>query len=347
MHRRYYLPVVSFVILFVFTKSSCHKSLPDTQLGNWIGAAPIPQFPRGFASSFVIGNEAYVGLGVFAAGNPMKLSDFYSFDVNKGWTQLANFPGPVRSNAASFSLDNFGYVGTGLSADGITPLSDFYQYDPTANVWSVKAPFPGVARYDAVGFGLQHLGYIGTGMNINRMNDFYQYDPSTNSWAGTPGTSGDFAKRSGGVAFVYNNQAYIVTGSTSGGMAGDFWSFDPSRAQPWKQLNNITNSIPGSFDAAYTDIKRQYATAFVNGTTAYLTLGQNGTMVTSTWAYDFVQDLWTRRTPYPRTGRYGALSFTIGQRSFVGSGTDGNTNFYDDFVEFLPDQPYNPSSLVN
>lgn len=343
MHRRYYLPVVSVVILLVFTKASCHKSMPDTQLGNWVGAAAIPNFPRGDASSFTIGDTAYVGLGLNeSVGGMGRLNDFYSFNLKYGWTQLSNFPGAPRSNAVGFSLDNYGYFGTGF--DGVTIYNDFYQYDPAANRWNPKAPLPGEPRWDAVGFGLQHLGYIGTGFNVNSMNDFYQYDPSHDSWARTPGTSGDFSKRRAAVSFVYNNQAYIVTGSNNGTMVTDFWSFDPSRQIPWKQLNAITNTSNGSFDDGYTDIKREYASVFINKNQVFLTTGKNGSLVLSTWVYDVVNDLWSRRTPYPKSGRYGSVAFTISGQSFLGTGYNGNASF-DDFVQFQPDQPYNANSL--
>lgn len=343
MDRRLYLPVLSVGIIFLFTRSSCHKSLPDTQLGNWIGAASIPGYPRGLAVSFVIGDTAaYVGTGFNQSiGNPYRLSDFFVFKTNVGWTQVEDMPGPPRSNAVGFSLDGYGYVGTGF--DGLNIYNDFYQYDPVANQWNPKASFPGGARYDAVGFGLQHKGYIGTGYNANWMNDFYQYDPSSNSWTTTPGTSGDFSKRRAASVFLYNNKAYIVAGSNSAGMAYDFWSFDPSAQTPWQRLNNINNT----FNSQYTDIQREYASVFVNGTMAYLLGGRNGSMSTSTWAYDPSQDLWSRRTPYPRSNRYGAIAFTINNQSYYGSGYDGNTNSYDDFLQFQPNVPYNPTSLTN
>jgi N-acetylneuraminic acid mutarotase len=325
----------------VFTNFSCSSkaNLSWAQDGNWVQAAAIYSYPRGHSSSFVIGNTAYVGLGLNETVRG-RLKDFWAFSLDSGWTQKADFPGVPRSNAAGFSLDGFGYVGTGT--DGVNALHDFYQFDPVANTWTVKNSFPGGDRYDAVGFGVQGKGYIGTGYNTYWMNDFYQYDPKSDSWARTPGTSGNFTKRRGAVAFVYNNRAYIFTGSTSGGMARDAWAFDPSQPAPWIPLHDITNTDPGSFDDGYTDLQREFASAFVNGDHAYLTLGRNGSMVTSTWVYDFVQDLWTRRTTYPRQPRFGAVAFTIAGESFVGTGYTGSSTF-DDFNRFVPDQAYNPN----
>ena len=319
---------------------SCnHVNLPNTQLGNWVQAAAIGDAPRSNASSFVIGDVAYVGLGYNeSVALPGRLSDFWSFSIASGWTQIEDFPGAPRSNAAAFSIGNYGYVGVGYN--GINVFRDFYRYDPAGHVWTRKADFHD-PRYDAVGFGLQGKGYIGTGYNGYSRNDFYQYDTAADTWTLTAGTSGNFSKRRGAVALLYKDKAYIVTGSNNSVMVRDMWSFDPSQAVPWHPLANITNTDPGTWDDGYTDIEREQATAFVNGDQAFLTTGTNGTMQTSTWAYDFASDRWSRRTAYPRAPRTGAVSFTIGGLSFLGSGFSGSNSTFDDFDQFQPTVPFN------
>lgn len=325
-----------FAVCFFVVFACTPKGIPATQLGNWVQAAAIGAYPRSNSTSFIIGDHAYVGLGYNESiGGTGRLHDFWTFSVDSGWTQVQDFPGAPRSNAAGFSVGNYGYVGTGWDANSI--YNDFYQYDPVQNVWTRKADYPGGPRYDAVGFGVQGKGYIGTGFNIFWMNDFYRYDPDQNTWSVTPGTSGNFSKRRGAVAFVYQDKAYIVTGSNSGGMVRDFWRFDPSQPDEWFRLNDITNTNAATFDDGYTDIEREYATMFVNGEQAFLTTGDlNGSsMITTTWAYDIANDRWSRRTGYPRASRNGAVSFTVKDRSFLGTGNTGNSTF-DDFDEFQP-----------
>lgn len=324
---------------------ACHPTnIPDTQLGNWVASASIGDPPRGSASSFVIGTDAYAGLGFNQSiGGTGRLKDFWRFSVDSGWQQMADFPGAPRSEAAAFSIGGNGYVGTGY--DLITVYSDFYQYDPVANTWTRKADFPGTPRYDAVGFSVHGKGYIGTGFNINWMNDFYEYDPAQDKWSLTPGTSGNFSKRQGAVAFVYKDQAYIVTGANNGGMVKDFWRFDPTQSPAWHPLANITNTNSATFDDGYTDIVREYATAFVNGEQAFLTTGMNGSLVSSTWAYDFASDRWSRRTPWAKPPRSGAISFTVRGRSFVGTGNTGSNSTFDDFDEFVPTQAYDSNDF--
>ncbi len=89
----------------------------------------------------------------------------------------------------------------------------------------------------------------------------------------------------------------------------------------------------------------QNAFAFVNGDQAFLTKGTNGTMITSTWAYDFVSDQWSRRTPFPRQPRYGAVGFTISGKSFLGTGNTGSNATFDDFEQFLPTVPFNANDF--
>ena len=329
------------VLLLIMVAAACHPAgLSPQQQGNWIQSAQIGSYPRSNGVCFVIGDTSYVGTGFNEniQNSLNRLKDFWSFTVDSGWTQIADFPGAARSNAAAFSVGNYGYVGTGY--DGLNMYNDFYQYDPSAKKWTQKSSFPGGQRYDAVGFGVQGKGYIGTGFSDYWLNDFYQYDPQSDNWTRTIGTAGDFSKRRGAVAFVYHNKAYIVTGSTSAAMTKDFWSFDPSQpTNPWFRLKDIINDNTGNYDDAYTDIQRELAVAFVRGDSAYLTLGRNGTMLSSTWVYSFANDQWGQRTPYHRQSRFGAVAFTISGRSFVGTGNSGSSTF-DDFDEFLPYQPY-------
>jgi N-acetylneuraminic acid mutarotase len=319
----------------------CHPvKIDPTQVGNWVQAAPIGSYPRSNAVSFVIGRKAYVGTGYNenVQGTNNRLKDFWSFDVDSGWQQVGDLPGAPRSEASAFALGNFGYVGTGY--DGLNMYNDFYRYDPGLNQWSQKSDYPGGTRYDAVGFAVQGKGYIGTGFSDYWLNDFYQYDPLNDNWVRTIGTSDDFSKRRGAVAFVYQDKAYIVTGSTSASMTRDCWRFDPSQADPWIRLHDIVNDNTATFDDGYTDIQRELAVAFVKGDSAYLTLGRNGTMLSSTWVYDFPHDQWSQRSPYHRQARFGAVAFTLNDRSFIGTGNSGSGTF-DDFDEFLPYQIYN------
>lgn len=345
MRRYFFLPIAGFAAVTLFCNLSCGKTtLSYLQTGDWIQASAIGGYPRSNAFCFVVDNMAYVGMGYNESASGVfnkRLSDFWSFSSDTGWTQLQQFPDTPRSNAAAFSIGNYGYVGTGW--DGIHEFSSFYRYDVVNKTWKRMADYKGGARYDAVGFAVQGKGYIGTGYSIYALSDFYQYDPATDSWSRTPGTDLNFSKRRGAVAFVYNDKAYLVTGSNNQSMVRDFWEFDPSQKAPWKPLANITNTNPGTFADGYTSIQREYATVFVNNGKAYLTTGQNGSLMSPTWAYDISTDRWSQRSPYPRALRTGAVAFTINGKSYIGTGGTGNNTTFDNFDIFDPEKVFNPN----
>src|SRR5690606_16463821 len=171
------------------------------------------------AVSFTIGDLVYVGLGyngTLGYTGSERLNDFWAFQKSTGtWKRVAAFPGAARNNAVAFVVDGIGYVGTGY--DGTTRLSDFWSYNPTTDSWTEVANlanFGGVARYGAVAFSIGSRGYIATGNGAGSegyLKDLWEYNPASNSWTQKASLTG--SKRQDAVAFVYNEKAYVVTGS--------------------------------------------------------------------------------------------------------------------------------------
>ena len=125
----------------------------------------------------------------------------------------------------------------------------------------------------------------------------------------------------------------------------DFWRFDPSApaASQWKQLRDISNSNAETYDDQYSDIMREYAVGFVQGKSAFLVSGRSAGFNIATWMYNFENDLWQRRTPWERPGKFGAISWVVKNRAFIATGSNGNITL-DDCDEFLPNIPYNPNN---
>lgn len=323
---------------------ACNGTTPTTNetSGNWVKRSEFDGVARAEAISFVIGDTAYIGTGYDGTN---RLNDFWAYDPIKNfWMQKAQFPGVARNSAVGFSVGTNGYIATGY--DGYNRLQDNWEYSQVSNSWIRKADLPDIpnssvtgtgARYDAVAFAIADKGYICSGFNGNYLKDLWEFTPASNTWIQKVSFSG--SKRSGAVAFVYSNKAYVVTGTNNGTEVNDFWVFDPT-AQSWAQLNNITNTSSNNFDDDYTDIVRDNAVAFVIGTKAYLATGQNGAYTAKTWEYDFTSDRWIRKTPYERSTRSGAVSFTVKGKGFVGSGRNSTYQF-DDFDEFIPGDTYN------
>ncbi|HUZ61462.1 MAG TPA: kelch repeat-containing protein [Hanamia sp.] len=336
-----FLAAMSILGLLVFSMvlPSCKNNTTTTILGNWVTQSEFDGVARSEAVSFVIGDTAYIGTG-FDGTN--RLNDMWSFSPNAGatgyWFQEADFPGVPRSSAVAFALNGMGYVGTGY--DGVNNLGDFWKFDPTMNTWTRVADFGGYARYDAVAFSVDGKGYVSTGYDGNYLKDFWEYNDTTNTWSQQVGMGG--FKRSGAVAFVYKNQAYIVTGNNNGQTTtvNDLWRFDPTANPTWTALRDITNVSTDTYDDLYTDITRTNAVAFVMGAYAYITTGNNGSVMTSTWQYDIQHDQWYSKTAYEGLAREGAVGFTVDDTGYVGTGASG-TQYFDDLRLFQPNAAYN------
>jgi hypothetical protein len=373
--------ITLFVLLCISIVFSCTKAnLNYTQNGNWVSRASyggINAIGIGFAASFVVGNNAYVGTGLnptapgtrlvsifeYTPGAIPKVTGGYDSAAAAGtWTAVANFPGQPRSNAIGFTIGNIGYIGSGLANDGVTTLADFYSFDPSSGQWtqidSIHDASGSYPRYDAAAFGFDTVGYVLTGTDgFNYFSDVWKYSPSAGHWISQSHEPG--STRSGAITWIYKGKGYLVTGYTpntnpryaNANSAIDFWSFNPNAADSnnaWSRLHDIFNTNSGTFDDGYTNIVRKNGAGFVilntaNGDKGYVTLGStNNTDITFTWEYDFASDVWTEKTPYEGTAREGAAGFTVQNRGFVAAGLNkGSQAAYTDCEEFFPNQVYN------
>ena len=236
----FFLPASIVMVFLSCSKSSSTTTDEDTS-GNWIKRSEFEGNARTEAVSFTIGDTAYIGTG-FDGTNRYK--DFWAYDpVKNFWMQRAQFPGVARNSAVGFTIGTKGYIATGY--DGLNRLADNWEYNPANNSWTQKADFAGTARYDAVAFAINDKGYISTGFDGGYTKDLWEFTPTggtnnTGSWTQKLSLGG--SKRSGAVAFVYNNKAYVVTGINNGTSLTDFWMFDPSGTGNWTQLRDIANT---------------------------------------------------------------------------------------------------------
>ena len=322
------LIIASFFLLL----SGCTKSTTSTStyLGNWITSSDFDGNARSEAVIFTINDQAYLTTGV---NDKTRYSDLWQYDADrKYWVQKADFPSTARSSAVAFSAAGKGYVGTGY--DGVNMLKDFYSYDPSANTWTKVADFAGTARYDAVAFTLADKGYLCTGYDGNYKNDVWVYDPSTNGWTQKASLGG--TKRSAAQSFVLNGKAYICSGDNNGTALQDLWMYNQD-SDSWTQKRKIYNYTDSSFDDNYTNISRYNGVSFIMNNRAYLTTGENGSILSSTWEYDDTQDTWTQKTAFEGSARTGGAAFSIKSRGFVLTGRSGSLP-YDNMMEFHPNE---------
>ena len=211
----------------------------DPASGAWSPRADFPGIgdDRGWATSFVIGNIAYVGLGI-TTGNIFR-SDLYAYDpVGNSWTGKADFPGTARGGASSFVVNGKAYVCGGTST-GPT-FSEVYCYDPVANSWAQVSTLPTGTRGFTTAFAIGDHGYVYGGYYGfgNETPQLHRYDPVGNSWEQMSSFPG--GGRQSAVAVVIDGRAIVGMGH-AGFMTGydDLYAYDP--------VGNAWSPVPGDF----------------------------------------------------------------------------------------------------
>jgi N-acetylneuraminic acid mutarotase len=276
--------------------------------------------------------DVYTGSG-WIKNCGLKLGDSAVVPADS-WIQKADFGGVARASAFAFSIGGKGYFGTGETAVSSTS-NDFWQYDTIANAWSQKANFGGTTRASAVGLATTSKGYVGTGFGPNGngyTNDFWEYDPAGNVWTQKANFGG--VPRNGATGFVINGKCYIGLGV--GGTVGnailpiDFWEYDPS-TNIWTQKAN------------FAGLRRTSATGFSVNNKGYVACGNAGNFLNDLWEFDPGSapgglGTWTQRPSFPGLGREHAVSFTIGNKAYVGTGSYvlSGRQHLNDFWEYDP-----------
>lgn len=336
--RKVYTYIVSAAMIsssIIFSEGCTKENTSDDDdlIGNWKRIDDFEGVARSEAVSFTIGDFGYVSTGSSITD---RFKDLWEYNTAlRYWTQKADLPGVARNSGVAFSIGNKGYVGTGY--DGSARLNDFWEYDQATNQWNQKANFAGSARYDAIAFSINGKGYIGCGFDGNYLKDLWEYTPGTTSsdpgaWVQKVSVGG--SKRSAAMAFVINNQAYVLGGNNNGEVQQDLWMYDQA-ANAWTEKTKVYNYSDEGYDDDYGSIPRQNGIVFVIGNHAYLSTGENGSINSTTWQYDPSTDRWTQKTGFEAAGRTGAVALTLNDRGFALTGRSGSL-VMDNAYEFVP-----------
>ena len=176
----------------------------DPSLNSWTAIAQYPGTSVFNASSFVIGNMAYVGLG--GSGN----TSMYKYDpMNDVWTSIANYPGSSGQSSVAFSVNGYGYVFGGW--DGSSAVNELWSYNPSGNSWSQKTSAP-ISGISPTAFVIDGYAFVGAGAlgNQGGQVDFYQYYPTIDAWSNAPAFPG--LPLAGFRGTVIGNTAYAFGG---------------------------------------------------------------------------------------------------------------------------------------
>jgi N-acetylneuraminic acid mutarotase len=276
------------------------------------------------------------------------------------WTQKSSYGGWGRHRAVAVGIGTKVYAGMGhLNGDGSDEwYSEWWEYDPATNSWTQKADYignSGGGDQDLTAIAINGIGYVGLGQFGNEKH--YKYSPATNSWteiADAP--SGYFSNTD---PFVINGKGYFPE---YGGGSSNLYMFDPV-LDTWTLVGAMPVSVSqrngtfviGSkgyykkgtlffeFDPA-TNIwtpKASFPGIAPNNNIGLSQLGYGyyiggylgwGDMYPEVWRYDPNNDLWEQLPDYPFSKRRWAVKAKVGERCYVGLGTNG-TNF-NDFWEF-------------
>ncbi len=140
---------------------------------SWTLRAPFPGGVRYQLCSFVIGYNAFVGLGT---DQDIYRKDIWRYSAGTNqWSQCADLPGAERGGTATFVIGLRGFVCGGTNGGF---LDDTWEYNPFSNSWSVRAPFGGSERKNAIFFALNNKGYVGTGSGFSgKKESIHEYTP--------------------------------------------------------------------------------------------------------------------------------------------------------------------------
>lgn len=297
--------LILFSILLLGADSSSNAQ------GSWDRSLTFTGSGRTFPSTFTIGTDVYIGIGLTSVAPQTAAQDFWKFDPVSGtWSQVANFGGPARWGGFGFAIDGKGYAGCGRDAVP-NVYNDLWEYDTTSNSWTQKSNFPGAARRGCVGAALNGKGYVGMGWNgTSYYDDWYEYDPSNDTWtqkANWPGGAMNYP-----CATTIGDKVYVGTGYSGAQYLSDFFKYDQA-TDSWISIN----ACPGS--------GRYGAGLFSIGQYMFLTAGgmQTSTSFTDTWRYDTVSGNWQQMADLTGGVRY-CVAYSLGKYGYVAMGDSNN-----------------------
>jgi N-acetylneuraminic acid mutarotase len=269
----------------------------------WIQRADFGAEGRHRAVGIGIGGKGYFGLGHYnGAGPNIVKNDWWEYDpATNAWTQKANYPGGFGQGSygcLSWGMEEFGFVGGGQTSNG----AEIYKYTPSSNSWVAVANMPTVAM-NLQGFAIDNIGYYLQG------NIVYAYDAVSGTWSIK--NNAPFSSNIWNSAFVIDNKGYVKSGS-------NLWEYKPTIDQ-WIQRANF----PG--------LATNGSMAFSQRNKGYIVTGYAWALSevnSEVWEFDQASNTWNLLEEFPGTSRRFGSSFQIGDRCYVGLGTNG-TNFND------------------
>jgi len=300
------------------------SGVDEVPITDWVRQADFPGTARASATTFVIGDKAYLCCGRAGVRGPSihTLNEVWQFDSrDSSWTQLDTFPGKPRVKAVGVVLNGKGYVGMGSTGAPFanTVFNDFYQFDPETGIWTPKASFPGKKSSDLAytvvnGCLYTALGYDG----VDGSHETYQYDPQTDVWTRMEDAPHYYAVPA---FFSIGNNFYVGSGFQKCNIR-NFMRFDTEKGAWFESVSLPTGRILSNG-------------LEINGK-GYVLLGRywdgmqnGGRLLSDILEFDPNENAWIKRGDFPGGARQNAMVFQIKGRGYIVSGENDSQRLQD------------------
>jgi hypothetical protein len=187
----------------------------------------------------------------------------------------------------------------------------------------------GTGYFSAASFSIGTKVYLGLGYKGGYpVKDFWEWDQTTNVWTRKtdyPGNSSSVA-----VSFSIGTKGYIGFGNDIiDGLTNEFWEYDPS-TNSWTQKASLPKSRAMAVGFSI-DNKGYIGTGYKD---SYSDYNYPGLTYQDFWEWDQGTNTWTQKASFGGMARFGATGFSIGNKGYIGIGSDGGNNALNDFWEW-------------
>jgi N-acetylneuraminic acid mutarotase len=201
-------------------------------------------------------------------------------------------------------------------------------YEEKSITWELRSKLSAGYLSAAVSFVINNKLYVGLGMQDNTTDIFYEYDYDTDQWKSIKNFP---TKRTNAIGFSVGNYGYAGFGVNyvdegfpwlTAVYYNDLWKYDPQN-DTWTKMTDF----PG----------KAQSTCFVIGNNAYVTGGSYAGLDNELWEYNATLNAWTKKANYPGGCSSRGISFSIGNKGYVGFGWSGFVmKSFNDLWEYDP-----------